>query len=169
MSNVLLAGVKFNWRGAYANNVGYANNDAVGFNNSSFAAIAGVSAVPPMVPIASPTGTRFAVTVSGTTFRFAETRPDGALSSSSLITTSTANPTLNLQRGATYIFDFSNVPSTLPFALRITATSATTGIARVTLTYLLTTTDSTPLTWLWATATGQADIIGIGRKPVAQI
>ena len=129
MSNVLLAGVKFNWRGAYANNVGYANNDAVGFNNSSFAAIAGVSAVPPMVPIASPTGTRFAVTVSGTTFRFAETRPDGALSSSSLITTSTANPTLNLQRGATYIFDFSNVPSTLPFALRITATSATTGIA----------------------------------------
>ena len=93
MSNVLLAGVKFNWRGAYANNVGYANNDAVGFNNSSFAAIAGVSAVPPMVPIASPTGTRFAVTVSGTTFRFAETRPDGALSSSSLITTSTANPT----------------------------------------------------------------------------
>lgn len=130
MSNALLAGIKFNWRGAYTSSNVYANNDAVSFQGASFAAITSVSNGPPMASPASPSGTRFVVTASGTTFRFAETRPVNAdACSSSPITASSANPSLSLKRGSTYIFDFSNVPSTLTFALRVTASDAATGIA----------------------------------------
>ncbi len=152
MSNQLLVGVKFNWRGEYDATATYAKNDAVSYKGQSYAAIDTALGVPPTAPAGSPDMTRFNFSTSGTTFRCTEVRPSvtkakvfgevgysvanwpniGSVnytSATSAIVSSTVNPTLRLVRGYTYTFDYSAVSAAQPFALRVSATDTVRGIS----------------------------------------
>lgn len=114
MATVNLSNIKLNWRGDYSATTTYTKNDAVFFQGSSFSAKTTALGQAPLTSPGLADGTRITVTVVGSKYR---------LTAAGVGTGDT--PNLTLVRGRTYYFDFSAVPTSQSFALRLGVTNST--------------------------------------------
>jgi alpha-tubulin suppressor-like RCC1 family protein len=114
MATVNLSNIKLNWRGDYSAATTYTKNDAVFFQGSSFSAKTTALGQAPLTSPGLADGTRITVTVVGSKYR---------LTAAGVGTGDT--PNLTLVRGRTYYFDFSAVPTSHSFALRLGVTNST--------------------------------------------